>query len=294
MNALQLYSGRPLKLAENVYVEHPKVNKLFSDVGEKDVYSEYMKNLTLIVTQSKDIADILWAENKIWYEDIKSEYEFFIQECLADSTSNNVLIRDGELVSEMDEECIVINNDMSNALNYFLNLDGKWIVLGRTIEDNIQMFLLSVKCENDKLYIESDSVKFNEQAYHILVEYLRDVNWIHPEYEFLKGATKKAKKVILQRNYEEREYEARKNKSRDKEQEDFQCILSCLVTFKIFSYEELFSKPIYVIYDSYFRYIQADNYRNTMDALHSGCIDTKKNPIDLEKIHWSSIIGNNK
>lgn len=294
MNALQLYSGRPLKLAENVYVEHPKVNKLFSDVGEKDVYSEYMKNLTLIVTQSKDIADILWVENKIWYEDIKSEYEFFIQECLADSTSNNVLIRDGELVSEMEEECIVINNDMSNALNYFLNLDGKWIVLGRTIEDNIQMFLLSVKCENDKLYIESDSVKFNEQAYHILVEYLRDVNWIHPEYEFLKGATKKAKKVILQRNYEEREYEARKNKSRDKEQEDFQCILSCLVTFKIFSYEELFSKPIYVIYDSYFRYIQADNYRNTMDALHSGCIDTKKNPIDLEKIHWSSIIGNNK
>lgn len=294
MNALQLYSGRPLKLAENVYVEHPKVNKLFSDVGEKDVYSEYMKNLTLIITQSKDIADILWVENKIWYEDIKSEYEFFIQECLADSTSNNVLIRDGELVSEMDEECIVINNDMSNALNYFLNLDGKWIVLGRTIEDNIQMFLLGVKCENDKLYIESDSVKFNEQAYHILVEYLRDVNWIHPEYEFLKGATKKAKKVILQRNYEEREYEARKNKSRDKEQEDFQCILSCLVTFKIFSYEELFSKPIYVIYDSYFRYIQADNYRNTMDALHSGCIDTKKNPIDLEKIHWSSIIGNNK
>ena len=292
MNALQLYSGRPLKLAENVYVEHPKVNKLFSDDVGKDVYSEYMKNLTLIITQSKDIADILWVENKIWYEDIKSEYEFFIQECLADSTSNNVFIRDGELVSEKDEECIVINNDMSNALNYFLNLDGKWIVLSRTIGGNTRIFLLSVKCENDKLYIESDSVKFNEQTYHILVEYLKDVNWIHPKYEFLKGATKKAKKIILQRNYEEREYGARKNKDRDKEQEDFQCILSCLVTFKIFSYEELFSKPIYVIYDSYFRYIQADNYRNTMDALHSGCIDTKKTPIDINKIHWSSIINN--
>lgn len=294
MNALQLYCGRPLKLAENVYVEHPKLDKLLNNVGEKDAYSEYMKNLALITTQSKDIADILWVENKIWYEDIKSEYEFFIQECLADSTSNNVFIRDGEVVSEMDDECVVINNDMSNALNYFLNLDGKWIVLGRTIGDNIQMFLLSVKCENDKLYIESGSVKFNEQTYHILVEYLRDVNWIHPKYEFLKGATKKAKKIILQRNYEEREYEARKNKSRNKEQEDFQCILSCLVTFKIFSYEELFSKPIYVIYDSYFRYIQADNYRNTMDALYSGCIDTKKNPIDMNKIHWSSIIGNDK
>ena len=86
MNALQLYSGRPLKLAENVYVEHPKVNKLLNNIGGKDAYSEYMKNLALITTQSKDIADILWVENKIWYEDIKSEYEFFIQECLADST----------------------------------------------------------------------------------------------------------------------------------------------------------------------------------------------------------------
>ena len=128
MNALQLYSGRPLKLAENVYVEHPKLDKLLNNIGGKDAYSEYMKNLTLIITQSKDIADILWVENKIWYEDIKSEYEFFIQECLADSTSKNVFIRDGEVVSEMDDECVVINNDMSNALNYFLNLDGKWIV----------------------------------------------------------------------------------------------------------------------------------------------------------------------
>ena len=138
MNALQLYSGRPLKLAENVYVEHPKVNKLLNNIGGKDAYSEYMKNLALITTQSKDIADILWVENKIWYEDIKSEYEFFIQECLADSTSNNVFIRDGEVVSEMDDECVVINNDMSNALNYFLNLDGKWIVLGRTVGGNTQ------------------------------------------------------------------------------------------------------------------------------------------------------------
>lgn len=292
MNALQLYCGRPLKLAENVYVEHPKLDKLLNDVGEKDAYSEYMKNLTLITTQSKDIADILWVENKIWYEDIKSEYEFFIQECLADSTSNNVFIRDGEVVSEMDEECIVINNDMSNALNYFLNLNGKWIVLGRTVGENTQIFLLSVKCEDEKLYIESDSIKFNEQTYHILVEYLREVNWIHPEYKFLKGATKKAKKIILQRSYEEREYEAKKDKGRDKEEVNFQSILSCLVTFKIFSYDELPNIPVYVIYDSYFRYVKADNYRNTMEALHSGCIDTKKNPIDINKIHWSSIINN--
>ena len=142
--------------------------------------------------------------------------------------SKNVFIRDGEVVSEMDEECVVINNDMSNALNYFLNLDGKWIVLGRTVGGNTQIFLLSVKCEDEKLYIESDSIKFNEQAYHILVEYLREVNWIHPEYKFLKGATKKSKKIILQRSYEEREYEAKRNKSTSYLDKSSQKIPFCL------------------------------------------------------------------
>ena len=294
MNHLQLYCGKPLKLADGLYVEHPKLSKLLNDVGEKDSYSEYMKNLSLIVTQSKDIADILWAENKIWYEDIKSEYDFFIQECLADCTSSDVFIRENDIIVETESDCVVVNNDMSEALNYFLNLRGKWIALTRKLGETQQIFLLSVKCEDDKLYIESDSVKFNEQAYYAMVEFLRKVNWIKPNYNFLKGGTKKAKKVILERKYEERMYEEKKNKGKDIEEENFQCILSCLVTFHIFPYEELPNKPIYVIYDSYFRYVKADNYRNTMNALHSGCIDTKKNPINIEKIHWSSIIKNDE
>lgn len=294
MNSLQLYCGKPLKLADNLYVEHPRLNKLLNDVGEKDTYSEYMKNLSLIVTQSKDIADILWVENKIWYEDIKSEYDFFIQECLAECSSSDVFLRDNDTIIGTEKECAIINNDMSEALNYFLNLRGKWIALARKVDDYTQLFLLSVKCEDDKLYIDSDSVKFNEQTYYALVEFLRRINWINPDYNFIKGGTKKAKKVILQRKYEERMYEAKRNKNKNTEEENFQCILSCLVTFKIFSYDEIQNIPIYAIYDSYFRYVKADNYRNTMDALHSGCIDTKKNPIHLEKIHWSSIITNNE
>lgn len=294
MNSLQLYCGKPLKLADNLYVEHPRLNKLLNDVGEKDAYNEYMKNLSCIITQSKDIADVLWVESNIWYEDIKSEYDFFIQECLCSSVSSDVFVRDNDTILETESECTVINSSISEALNYFLNLKGKWIALAKTIGGGTQIFLLSVKCEDDKLYIDQDSVKFNEQNYHAIVEFLREINWIKPNYDFLKGGTKKAKKVILQRKYEEKIYEAKKNRDKNVEEENFQCILSCLVTFKIFSYDELPNIPIYVIYDSYFRYVKADNYRNTMDALHSGCIDTKKNPIQFEKIHWSSIITNNE
>lgn len=264
---------------------------MFGNVGEKDVYSEYAKNLSLIITQSKDIADILWVESKIFYEDITSEYDFFIQECLTDSTAGEIYLRDGTVISKMDEECILVNESMGNALNFFLGLSGKWIALGKSVGDTTQIFLLSVKCEDSKLWVDPDSVKFNEQCYYKIVEYLRDVNWIHPEYKFLKGNSKKTRKLILQRNYEDRQYENRMKKNRDTEENNFQCILSCLVTFRIFTYEELPSKPIYVIYDSYFRYVQADNYRNTMDALHSGNLDTSKHKIDIAKIHWSAILN---
>ena len=46
-----------------------------------------------------------------------------------------------------------------------------------------------------------------------------------------------------------------------------------------------------MIYELYYRYIKIDDWKNTMQALHSGCIDTKKNPIEWEKINWSSVIN---
>ena len=48
--------------------------------------------------------------------------------------------------------------------------------------------------------------------------------------------------------------------------------------------------PIYTIYNMYFRYNKINEYQDVLNKLNSGCIDTKKNPINWEKINWASSI----
>ena len=38
--------------------------------------------------------------------------------------------------------------------------------------------------------------------------------------------------------------------------------------------------------------VKIEEYNNTMSALYAGGIDTKKNPINWDKINWSSVIIN--
>ena len=46
-----------------------------------------------------------------------------------------------------------------------------------------------------------------------------------------------------------------------------------------------------MIYDLYRRLSKVDEYNGTMRALYSGCIDTKKNPINWDKVNWAAIIN---
>ena len=48
--------------------------------------------------------------------------------------------------------------------------------------------------------------------------------------------------------------------------------------------------PIYTIYNMYFRYNKINEYQDVLNKLNSGCIDTKKNPINWEKINWACSI----
>ena len=49
--------------------------------------------------------------------------------------------------------------------------------------------------------------------------------------------------------------------------------------------------PVYTLYDMYFRYNKMSNYQDTLNKLNAGCIDTKKHPINWEKINWASSIN---
>jgi hypothetical protein len=66
-----LLRGCPLELSEGVCVKHPTLDEVISS-------PKYYEYLSLILTTSLDVADVLWFEHNIWYEDIKSEWSFFV------------------------------------------------------------------------------------------------------------------------------------------------------------------------------------------------------------------------
>ena len=77
MNKLQLFHGDSLILSDTLKVKHPKLIDIVDD------YETYQLHLSIMVSTSLDVADLLWVESKIWYEDIKSEWKFFIQKAIS-------------------------------------------------------------------------------------------------------------------------------------------------------------------------------------------------------------------
>ena len=79
-NRLVLQHGDSLKLSQLYSCKHPTlldIEQLQTPNG--NLYLQYVNTLT---STSLDIADILWKECNIWYEDIKNEWQFFIEKGL--------------------------------------------------------------------------------------------------------------------------------------------------------------------------------------------------------------------
>lgn len=278
---LSLLRGRNLKLTDDVALVHPKLGDI-ENIGY-DKYSEYL--FTLIST-SLDVADVLWFEMGIWYEDIKSEWDFFIQKCLSKDKIIKVKIMNsvGKL-SRIEENCLTIDSTYRDALNFFLNLNGEYIVLEQQIDSTSQLVIYNVKIDKyGNYYIDNGCFKFTNFFYEIVVDFLKKINWITQEYDFINGGNKHAKKYILKNMYSSKQ----RNKSK-KSNITLDSIVSSLIT-KQQDAVNIWDYPIYLVYSVYYRLIKIDEYKNTVNALYSGCIDTKKNPVNWEKINWSSII----
>lgn len=275
---LSLQRNKKPFILGNVALLQPTLGEI-ADIG----YSEYQKYLYTIIATSKDIADILWFDMKIWYEDIKNEWDFFIQKCLSKSKTINIIIDGHDDIIQG----IGIANEYRDALNFFFNTTGEYVVMDKIINNQKQVYLYNVTLidENKEIYLlNNKNCKFTNHYYEILVEYLRKVNWVYNDYDFLHGGTKKAKKYILEQKYKDRK------KKKKKQNITLDSIVSSLIA-KSQSYSEIWDYPIYMIYDLYYRYIKFSDWETTMQAVHSGCIDTKKNPINWDKINWSGVIN---
>lgn len=279
MKHVDLIRGRPLKLTDKVYVKHPTL----ADVCDLDKYENYTY---IMMITSDDIADVMWHNSKKLYTDIKSEWLFFIQKALIGARGSDVYVIDNN-VYRIDSNCVLINSDYRDALNYFLSLDCEYMVMTVCTGDNEQITLRSLNREGNMLIFNNDNFQFTESFYLQMVEYLRQINDYHPDYYWKKCPTKRGKKMLLEQEYRRRESREKNNR---KSNVDLGSLVSALIA-RGQPYKEIWDYPIYMIYDLYRRLSKVDEYNGTMRALYSGCIDTKKNPINWDKVNWAAIIN---
>lgn len=279
MKHVDLIRGRPLKLTDKVYVKHPTL----ADVCDLDKYENYTY---IMMITSDDIADVMWHNSKKLYTDIKSEWLFFIQKALISARGSDVYVVDND-VYRIDSNCVLINSDYRDALNYFLSLDCEYMVMTVGTGDNEQITLRSLNRDGNMLVFNKDNFQFTESFYLQMVEYLRQINDYHPDYYWKKCPTKRGKKMLLEQEYRRRESREKNNR---KSNIDLGSLVSALIA-RGQPYKEIWDYPIYMIYDLYRRLSKVDEYNGTMRALYSGCIDTKKNPINWEKVNWAAIIN---
>ena len=290
MSTLRLLYGDGLKLINGIEVKHPKLSDIVElerkCISDNDYnYNDYIKALT---STRIDVADILWCEMQIWYEDIKTEWEFFIQKCILNKKVMNIFFEaelDGKII-KVEKQAVAIDKIYRDALNFFLGLSGEYVLLDINETDIPQIVLCNVQENKLKQYIVSkDNVKFTENLYDTTLKYLKKINWITSEYMFLKGGSKGAKQYILKNQY----------KSRTKIKVDkYYVSLDSIISSEIAKgtrYQDIKEYPIYLIYDLYYRNVKINEWQNTMDALHNGCLDTEKNPIEWEKVNWGSVIN---
>lgn len=300
MNNLSLQRGRGLYLSKLCTVKHPTLgeienldyDKYAQGLASEYGYEKYMQLLYSLILSSKDMADILWFESQVWYEDIKKEWDFFIQRALSQTKVIEVEMNLEGIQGRM--KGLAIQGSIKEALNFFLQLQGEFILIERLIENSeeYQIMLCNAQFkeqltdENNESYdvysVDETNFKFTELYYNKVVDFLKQINWIHIEYDFVKGGTKNAKIYILKNLY--------KKRGKNKKQTIDISTINSSVTAK--GKEDTWNMPIYAFYDCYYRLVKIDEYKNTMSALYAGGIDTRKNAIDWEKINWSSVITN--
>lgn len=275
---LSLFRGKPLFLTKDVFVKHPTLNDI-EDIGE-ELYYQYC---SCFCTTSLDVADILWFDNKIWYEDIESEWVFYIQKALAGGKEIKLSIKGTDII----EDAYVIGSLYRDSINFFLNLSYEYIIIEQEENGRIQNVLYGVdviKNGDETTYeLNSNSFKFTEYFYDMSRGFLTEINRLQRDYDFLHAPSKKFKKKLMKENM---------YKKRDKVKKTsitLASIVSSLVA-KGVSSNDIWDFPIYRLYDIYYRLVHINEYNNTITALYNGCIDTKKNPVDWEKINWSAVI----
>lgn len=294
INKLQLMRDTKYQLFNDIYVRQPTLNEIVEFSQDGTGYETFMSLVNNIILTPADIADILWVENKVLYTEFANDWEFFISRAFSEGEELTVTEQVGEVNSTAVAHCANIVTEQ--ALNYFFDKKGHYVFItdnNNTIEaDKPVVYLLNVGTDG---VLSEQGFKFTEPLYHLLVDFLNTVTWNDGVPFFMKElkgknpnspikiGNKRLLKALLETAY-------KKRSAKTKNSVTFDSIVSALIA-EHHNNEQIWNFPLYLVYDQYYRINKIKAYSETMAALNSGCYDTKKHPINWEKIDWASVIN---
>ena len=250
MDRLQLYRGDSLKLLENLSIKHPTLAEVV-DLG----FGKYENYISILSMTTNSVADILWFDMNIWFEDI--------------STWDLIL------------SIWMNNNELQNALKWFTGhtfnvVESKGVMYLCNEEQNVfihkENFFTIVDFLKDINMIQKEWDKIDKET---------------EKYDLLSVAGNRQTKIIIMSNMNRK----RKNPKKEEKRIDLASIVSS-IDWKGCRGNEIWQYPIYRIYEGYMRLNTIDSYDKTLLGYYSGNIDTTKTKIDFDKINWSNIIKN--
>jgi len=176
-----------------------------------------------------------------------------------------------------------------NAWDMFIQL----VATDPTMLDSLSWFCgqeVALYCNENKeivLFLPNTNYFITEHTYMYISQFLRQINYVSSpklNKDVEKAGNKLTAKYLL-----EKQNARRKREVKEDVQIDLASIAS-LLQWEGKKGDEIWSYPIYRIYEGYMRLNLSDNYHKTMIGYYSGNLDLSKSKIDLDKLNWSQII----
>jgi hypothetical protein len=167
------------------------------------------------------------------------------------------------------------------------------VVANPKVLDALEWFCgypISLICDEKQelsLFLPDVNYFVNEHTYMYISQFLRQINYVTPPK--LNSDVEKAGNKLTAKYLLEKQHARRQREIKDSTQVDLASIVS-LLQWEGKKSDEIWSFPIYRIYEGYMRLNLSDNYHKTMGMYYSGNLDLSKSKIDLDKLNWSQVI----
>lgn len=246
MNDMLLLRDKSYPINERISVKIYTLNEIM-DIG----YDKYLSHLSVMLLRNFDIADLLYYEQDIWYEDVTP-----MQTLLA---------------------C----PQWRESIYFFTGIKGLEIA-----QKENEIFLTNMQNVSDK-----DFIILDDKTIDSIREVLRAIHLMNIEKHMLEQASSKfVKKTIIKRQkYDREKDESARFKEKITFSSIVESVAWRSEGSGI-NILNIWDLTIRQLYSGYQRICKLDKYNQLISGMYSGSLDLKKTNINLEDEFWANLL----